>query len=200
MFGVEKGVSWIEAGGGFEPGIGSDLVYSYYEAVLAGCVKGNPVVRQSAENGGASTLRCARSMFKEQVLDRAYKDLKLPDLSGFRKGIVSYRLRSDFLIRVQRDAGIQDAADAAEHDEINTTRNYYLAAEMFDPAKLLYNLVVNQNHTIEGKLATIAHELGHLYCGHLGSPNEKWWQARKIPDNINQINPGCRNLVKPKAE
>lgn len=90
---------------------------------------------------------------------------------------------------------IQAAADAAEHDEINTTRNYYLAAEMFDPTKVLYNLVVNQNHTIEEKLATIAHELGHL-----SSQNEKWWQARKIPDTTNQINPGCRNLVKPKAE
>ena len=246
-------------------------MYSYYEAVLAGCVKGNPVVRQSAENGGASTLRCARSMFKEQVLDRAYKDLKLPDLSGFRKGMpfkvriarsedmrrhlfeaaerelrdtgsplymiwclaaycgmrpkeiiaarwdrikedgaqvyielkpredsdtkghdcrrvpllarvlnemrglqssfdfivpartktereilvarkmnqwlkghglkphkgkVLYRLRADFLIRVQRSAGIQAAADAAGHDNINTTRNYYLATEMFDPAKV----------------------------------------------------------------
>ena len=44
--------------------------------------------------------------------------------------------------------------------------------------KVLYNLVVNQNHSEEEKFATIAHELGHLYCGHLGSPNEKWWPNR----------------------
>lgn len=44
--------------------------------------------------------------------------------------------------------------------------------------EVLYNLVVNQNHTDEEKFATIAHELGHLYCGHLGSPNEKWWPNR----------------------
>ena len=249
-----------------------DLVYSFYEAVLAACPEGNPVARQSAENGGASTLRCARSLFRDQVLARAYKGMKLPDLNGFRKGMpfkvrvarsedigedmrchlfeaaerelrdtgsvlylvwclaaycglrpkeivearwdwikedgsltyielkprvgsdtkghdcrrvpllprvlnemrdlqrsfdyiveartkterenlvgrkinqwlkghgltthkgkVLYRLRADFLIRVQRSAGIQAAADAAGHDNINTTRDYYLAAEMFDP-------------------------------------------------------------------
>ena len=52
------------------------------------------------------------------------------------KGKVLYRLRADFLIRVQRSAGIQAAADAAGHDDINTTRDYYLAAEMFDPEKV----------------------------------------------------------------
>jgi hypothetical protein len=35
-------------------------------------------------------------------------------------------------------------------------------------AKVLYHLVVNRNHSKEEKFATIAHELGHLYCGHLG--------------------------------
>ena len=252
-----------------------DLVYSYYEAVLASCPKENPVARQSAENGGASILRCARSLFSNHVLARAYRGMKLPDLNGFRKGMpfkvrvarskdigedlrrslfeaaerewrdegsplylvwclaaycgmrpkeiiaaqwdwiiedgsqpyielrpredsdtkghdcrrlprrtrvlnerrdlqksfdyivpartktergllvgrkmnqwlkghglkphkrkVLYRLRADFLIRVQRSAGIQAAADAAGHDDINTTRDYYLAAEMFDPEKV----------------------------------------------------------------
>jgi hypothetical protein len=46
-------------------------------------------------------------------------------------------------------------------------------------AKVLYHLVVNKNHSIEEKFATIAHELGHLYCGHLGTPNEKWWSSRR---------------------
>lgn len=25
----------------------------------------------------------------------------------------------------------------------------------------------------------MAHELGHLYCGHLGTPNSKWWPDRR---------------------
>ena len=252
-----------------------DLVDSYYEAVMAGTPKANPLARQNAENTGAKVLRLARAMFSKQMLRRAYKGLKLPDMIGFReempfkvrvarsedigeelrrslfeaaerelrdkgsplymvwclaaycgmrpteiiaaqwdwihedgaqayielrpredsdtkghdcrrlpllprvlnemrdlqmsldfivparsttarkslvrsemnlwlksqglkphKGKVLYRLRADFLIRVQRVAGIQAAADAAGHDNINTTRDYYLAAEMFDPAKV----------------------------------------------------------------
>ena len=46
-------------------------------------------------------------------------------------------------------------------------------------AKVLYYLVVNKNHSQEEKFATIAHELGHLYCGHLGTPNESWWPDRR---------------------
>lgn len=45
--------------------------------------------------------------------------------------------------------------------------------------RVLYHLVVNRNHSNEEKFATISHELGHLYCGHLGSPNENWWPNRK---------------------
>ncbi|NLW30646.1 MAG: ImmA/IrrE family metallo-endopeptidase [Fibrobacter sp.] len=45
-------------------------------------------------------------------------------------------------------------------------------------AKILYRMVVNQNHSKEEKFATIAHELGHLYCGHLGTPSVKMWPDR----------------------
>jgi hypothetical protein len=45
-------------------------------------------------------------------------------------------------------------------------------------AKVLCHLVANKNHTKEEKFATIAHELGHLYYGHLGTPNENWWPDR----------------------
>lgn len=51
--------------------------------------------------------------------------------------------------------------------------------------KVVYNLVVNKNHSKETKFATILHELGHIYCGHLGTPNSKWWDSR-CHLNINQ--------------
>jgi len=54
--------------------------------------------------------------------------------------------------------------------------------------KVLYNLVVNQNHSKEEKFATIAHELGHLYCGHLGTPDPKWWPGRgNQPLNVREF-------------
>jgi hypothetical protein len=42
-----------------------------------------------------------------------------------------------------------------------------------------YELLLNAKLTAEEKFATLAHELGHLYCGHLGTPNEKWWPNRR---------------------
>ena len=44
--------------------------------------------------------------------------------------------------------------------------------------KILYNMVVNKNLNQEAKFSTIVHELGHAYCGHLGTPDEKWWTDR----------------------
>lgn len=44
--------------------------------------------------------------------------------------------------------------------------------------KILYEMVTNRNHSPETKFATIIHELGHLYCGHLGTFYEKWWNDR----------------------
>lgn len=41
-----------------------------------------------------------------------------------------------------------------------------------------YDLVVNCKLSRESRYATIAHELAHLYCGHLGSPNTRWWPDR----------------------
>lgn len=42
-----------------------------------------------------------------------------------------------------------------------------------------YEMLLNTNHTAEVKYATLVHELAHLYCGHLGTPNEKWWPDRR---------------------
>ena len=44
---------------------------------------------------------------------------------------------------------------------------------------LRYSLLLNANHPREAKYATLVHELGHLYCGHLGTPNDKWWPDRR---------------------
>ena len=41
-----------------------------------------------------------------------------------------------------------------------------------------YYLSLNKNHSTESQYATLTYELGHLYAGHLGSPNEKWWPNR----------------------
>jgi hypothetical protein len=42
-----------------------------------------------------------------------------------------------------------------------------------------YNLVLNENLSREAIYATVVHELAHLYCGHLGTPNRNWWPDRR---------------------
>ena len=44
---------------------------------------------------------------------------------------------------------------------------------------LRFELLLNSRLSPEAKYATLAHELGHLHCGHLGTPNEKWWPDRQ---------------------
>lgn len=42
-----------------------------------------------------------------------------------------------------------------------------------------YEMLLSTHLSKEARYATLVHELGHLYCGHLGSPNEKWWPNRR---------------------
>ena len=44
---------------------------------------------------------------------------------------------------------------------------------------LRYELLLNDGLSREAQYATLVHELAHLYCGHLGTPNEKWWPNRR---------------------
>jgi hypothetical protein len=46
-------------------------------------------------------------------------------------------------------------------------------------AAAVYRLQLNSIFDQEGKYATLAHELGHLYAGHLGTPNKDWWPDRR---------------------
>jgi hypothetical protein len=41
-----------------------------------------------------------------------------------------------------------------------------------------YRLRYNNKHLAPTRYATLAHELAHLYCGHLGTPDKTWWPDR----------------------
>jgi hypothetical protein len=56
---------------------------------------------------------------------------------------------------------------------------------IFDDIPVKYDLVLNSDHDYHTQFATLIHELAHLYCGHLGTPNQKWWPDRRgLPHNI----------------
>jgi len=55
-----------------------------------------------------------------------------------------------------------------------------------------YLIHLNKTHSLEEKYSSLAHELGHIFCGHLGIDRYAWWPER---ENLNisgeEIEAGC---------
>jgi hypothetical protein len=47
-----------------------------------------------------------------------------------------------------------------------------------------YLILIDKSQTLEDKFASLVHELGHIFCGHLGIDRHAWWPEREI-SNIN---------------
>jgi hypothetical protein len=47
---------------------------------------------------------------------------------------------------------------------------------------VIADVILNANLPAETNYATLTHELGHLYCGHVGTPKPKWWPDRRTLD------------------
>jgi hypothetical protein len=45
-----------------------------------------------------------------------------------------------------------------------------------------YEVILNSRQSPAAQFATLAHELAHLYCGHFGTANSKWWPDRQRLD------------------
>lgn len=46
----------------------------------------------------------------------------------------------------------------------------------------MYDLILNDSHDRAVQFATLAHELGHLFCGHLGRTDTDFWDNRSDED------------------
>ena len=58
---------------------------------------------------------------------------------------------------------------------------------LFTLVTVRYELLVNANGQSPGaQYATIAHELAHLYCGHLGTPDIKHWPDRQRLNHVTE--------------
>ena len=44
---------------------------------------------------------------------------------------------------------------------------------------LWFELLLKSVLSAEARYGTLVHELAHLYCGHLGTPNARWWPDRQ---------------------
>ena len=55
-----------------------------------------------------------------------------------------------------------------------------------------YLIHLNKSHNLEAKYANLAHELGHIFCGHLGIDRYAWWPERENLNIIDEeIEAGC---------
>lgn len=54
------------------------------------------------------------------------------------------------------------------------------------PVDIRYETVVSRRLSPTERLSVLAHELGHLYCGHIGTHDQRWWRART------RLSPGCK--------
>jgi hypothetical protein len=78
------------------------------------------------------------------------------------------------LIEELGSEGIED--DTAARRKIEPIRRFY------------WRIRINKNHDGATKFATLAHELGHIYCGHLGrGPGGAWPERRELSQEQREL-------------
>ena len=82
---------------------------------------------------------------------------------------------------ITREAGSQSAGEIGEakaESYVDVLIKQKPEPE-YERVRVRYELLLNSKHSAEAMYATLVHELAHLYCGHLGTPNPKWWPDRR---------------------
>jgi len=109
-----------------------------------------------------------------------------------REGYAGYQLertmenaKRDGVSILERKAGSQAAGSICavlgqprQPLEFEIGRDNY-DEPIFVQVPLRYTLLLNETMSREARYATMVHELAHLYCGHLGTPDIRWWPDRR---------------------
>ncbi len=93
--------------------------------------------------------------------------------------------------------GITVCETALHHDAKGTTdritpalRKQYKDLNIQKDTSYLIHL--NKTHRLEEKYSSLAHELGHIFCGHLGVDRYAWWPEREdLNISGEEIEAGC---------
>jgi hypothetical protein len=93
--------------------------------------------------------------------------------------------------------GITVCETALHHDTKGTTdritpalRKQYKDLNIQKDTSYLIHL--NKTHRLEEKYSSLAHELGHIFCGHLGIDRYAWWPEREdLNISGEEIEAGC---------
>ena len=98
--------------------------------------------------------------------------------------------KRDGVLVADREAGSQYAGEirATTKREFLTVLTRERPSPVYQQIPVRYELLLNSRLSREAKYATLVHELAHLYCGHLGTPNPKWWpDRRRIPADVREF-------------
>ncbi len=84
----------------------------------------------------------------------------------------------------QQKQGSQSAGSIQKTKTLNQTVPFKIGkdekgAPVYKNIPVYYELIINENMNRIAQYATLIHELAHLYCGHLGTVNKKWWPDRR---------------------
>jgi len=88
-------------------------------------------------------------------------------------------------------AGTQSAGSIQWAKAINQSYLHFCTGKdrqgrpKYQEIKAKFDLLVNQYLDKEAKYVAIVHELAHLYCGPIGTPNRTWWPDRQgLPNEV----------------
>ena len=84
-------------------------------------------------------------------------------------------LISEYADGSQRAGSIQSAA-AGQHLEFTHAKT---RTPQSTRIPVWFELQLNSRLSVESRYGALVHELAHLYCGHLGTPNGQWWPDRQ---------------------
>ena len=117
---------------------------------------------------------------------RPFEISRLPDVEAIIARTERNALRDG--VRVTRvQAGSQQAGriETASGPALQLTARRGNATEVvLVPQR--YVACLNADHHPSLQYATLVHELAHLYCGHLGTPDERWWPSRSRLDHATE--------------
>ena len=91
--------------------------------------------------------------------------------------IIKRVLARDGIRLVEIEFGSEKAGDIASVESDETL--IYCTKKCISKVKYRYLVGVNESLSETEKYLSLSHELGHLYCGHHGSLNGKYWSDRK---------------------
>lgn len=94
-------------------------------------------------------------------------------------------MKTDGIAYTETDRG-SDSAGSIQLSNGNRTVTLRIGKKLYS-INVLYDMVVNANHPKTTKFATMLHELGHLYCGHLPGAKKYWGERENISEQIQEF-------------